>query len=203
MSAARAVIRPDDVGSLGAYSLAAASGVMGAGLASAAPVFSFRYGGVNTAILKRALLTAVNAGTAFSAGTCAFDLIVARAFTASDSGGASVLPTTGNKLATTMANTGVTDIRIASTGTLTPGTRNLDSQSIAKIIAPAPITTVNYALVGPQASLLDRRVGDWPLVLAYNEGFVIQATMPATGTWTFAIQIDWEELSTYGAGLAT
>jgi hypothetical protein len=33
--------------------------------------------------------------------------------------------------------------------------------------------------------------------MAQNEGWVIQANVPATGTWTFAVQAIWEELASY------
>jgi len=29
-----------------------------------------------------------------------------------------------------------------------------------------------------------------PEVLTQNEGFVIEATVPATGTWTFSVKVD-------------
>jgi len=35
------------------------------------------------------------------------------------------------------------------------------------------------------------------LVLANNEGFVIEATVPATGVWFFDVKVDWEELAAY------
>ena len=35
-----------------------------------------------------------------------------------------------------------------------------------------------------------------PLILAGSgEGFVIQATVPATGTWTWGCAIDWDEVA--------
>ena len=36
-----------------------------------------------------------------------------------------------------------------------------------------------------------------PLVLAQNEGFVIRATVPATGTWQFGCTVTWTELTAY------
>lgn len=202
-AAVRTVIRPTDIGSLGAYSLGAASGVMAAGLASASPIFSFRYapGGTTLCLVKRILFDAVNAGTAFAAGTCVFNLFDARSFTASDTGGTSVLPTL-NKLRTSFATTGLTAALISSTATLTAGTRTLDSQPLAALVGVASATA--SIVIIPQATpFFDRRVGEWPLVLANNEGFVIQATVAATGTWTFKVQVDWEEVSTYGTGLAS
>lgn len=199
--AVRVVSRPDDVGALGAYSLGVASGVMAAGLGAAAPIFSFRYGGANLVLLKRVLFTAVGLGTAFAAGSAIFQLFAARSFSASDSGGTSVLPTV-NKLRTSMATTGVTDIRLSSTATLSAGTRTLDGQPLAVALGAA--SAVASSVIIPQATpLLDRsQPSAWPDVIATNEGFVIEATIAATGTWTFAVQLDWEEVSTYGTGLA-
>ena len=199
--AGRAAIKPNDVGALGAYSLGAVSGVMAAGLAANAPIFSFRYGGANLVLLKRVLLTAINAGTAFTAGVCNFSMFAARSFTASDSGGTSVLPTL-NKLRTSQGTTGVSDIRLSSTGALTAGTRTLDGQPLAALTGVASVTA-STVIIPPATPLFDRSApGAWPDVIANNEGFVIQATVAATGTWTFAVQVDWEEVSTYGTGLA-
>jgi len=198
-AAMRAVFRPTDIGSLGAYSLGGASGVMAAGLAAASPVFSFRYGGSSLVLVRRVLFDAVNAGTAFTAGTAVFNLFAARSFTASDSGGTAITPTI-NKLRTSFATSGVADARLSSTATLTAGTRTLDSQPLASLVGAAGAAS---SVIVPQATpFLDRRPGDWPLVLAANEGLVVQATVAATGTWTFKVQIDWEEVSAYGTALA-
>jgi hypothetical protein len=43
---------------------------------------------------------------------------------------------------------------------------------------------------------------EYPLVLAPNEGVVIEATVPATGTWTFYAGFDWEERLSFGAASA-
>ena len=200
--AVRVVNRPTDVGALGAYSLGAVSGVMAAGLAAGSPVFSFRYGGAGLVLLKRVYLSMGNAGTAFAAGVASFNVVVARSFTASDSGGTSVLPTL-NKMRTGQATTGLADLRIASTATLTAGTRTLDGQPLSSTLAGVP-AVAGQTIIPPSTPLFDREnSGDqWPLVLATNEGFILTATVPATGTWTFAVHCMWEEVSTYGTGLA-
>jgi hypothetical protein len=56
--------------------------------------------------------------------------------------------------------------------------------------------TAGATLVSPFA-MFDQRPGEHPLVLAQNEGFVIQATVPATGVWFFAVKADWVEIATY------
>jgi hypothetical protein len=36
-----------------------------------------------------------------------------------------------------------------------------------------------------------------PMVLAQNEGVVIRATVPATGTWGHGVTMAWSEVATY------
>lgn len=196
--AGRVVIRPDDYGSLGIYRIGVTNGAtqMTAGLAGASPIFSFRNSTANIYVVKRVLLDVAGTATAFTAGEALFTLFAARSFTASDTGGTGVVPTSNsNKLRTSMATTGVADIRISATGTLTAGTRTLDAQPLQSLAIPiGTALSVQYAL---NAALLDQRVGEFPLALAQNEGFVIQATVPATGTWFFKVSVDWEELAAY------
>ena len=198
--ALRATFRPPDIGSLGSYKLAGVSGVMAAGLGAGAPIFSWRYGGSNTALIKCVLFGAVGLGTAFAAGSNAFAAFIARSFTASDSGGTSILPTL-NKMATGMATSGLADARISSTATLSAGTRTLDGQPVGQLLGVAS-ATVSQVVIPPQTPIFDARPGEWPAVFAQNEGLVIQATVAATGTWSFSVQIEWDEVSLFGAGLA-
>ena len=55
-------------------------------------------------------------------------------------------------------------------------------------------------IIAPGTILWQAEVGDGehPLVLAQNEGFSIRSVaVPATGTWTAAINIDWAEVTAY------
>jgi hypothetical protein len=200
--ALRAVIRPDDWGSLGIYSQAGVSGTMAAGLAANSPIFSFRNGNAsNFIIVKRVLFSAGNTATAFTAGVCTFNIFRCTSFSASDTGGSAILPGSGNKLRTSMGSSLLTagnssDIRIASTATLTAGTRTKDAQQLASIVTSI-VGTGGTVVVQPGTPLFDARIGEHPLILVQNEGFVIEATVPVTGTWTFTVKVDWEELSTY------
>jgi hypothetical protein len=201
--AARFTQRPIDVGSGGSFQLGNASGVIGAGLASSSPIFTARYGGSATAIVRRIRISAITLGTGFAAGLCVFSLFAARAYTASASGGTSLAPSTGGKMKTGMGSSQMADIRIASTGTLTAGTRTLDAQPLATLCGPGS-ATASTIIIPPQSTVFDDANGsDWPLVLANNEGFELQATVPATGTWSFAVNMIWEEVSTYGVGVAS
>jgi hypothetical protein len=197
--AARMVIRPDDYGSLGIYKLGLTNGAtaMAAGLAANAPIFSFRNGGTNLAIVKRVLLSMYSGGTGFTAGSGVFQLFVARSFTASDTGGTASLPSgNGSKLRTTMGATTMTDIRISATAALTAGTRTLDTTALSSISVGVSTGTWTQ-FVPTNTPLIDQRIGEFPLVLAQNEGFVIEANLPATGVWFFSVNTDWEELASY------
>lgn len=195
--AARVTLRPEDYGSLGIYSLGAPSGVMAAALAANSPIFSFRWThATNLCLVKRVVFSAGSI-LAFAAGVAQFNLFVARSFTVVDSGGTSILPSGNqNKLRTSgMGTTLLGDARISSTATLTAGTRTLDSNAIANAVVGVP-AVAGQQLLQPYA-MVDQRPGEHPIILAQNEGLVIQATVPATGTWTFGVKLDWSELTAY------
>lgn len=214
--ALRAQLRPTDVGVLGSYQLHTVSGTMAAGLAAASPIYACRWGDTTrTLLVRRVAIMARTLATAFAAGAVAFDMIVARAYTISDTGGASILPT-GNsqKRRTSFGTTLMTDLRQSQTATLTAGTRTLDTAAMSMLRGFVPATQVQYPFLGdpvaPGASTLAYARppvnifapdfgGEWPLVLVQNEGFILRATVPATGTWEFDVVLEWSEvLSTAG-----
>jgi hypothetical protein len=171
---------------------------MAAGLAGAAPIFAIRWPSANIMVLKKVIISAGNTATAFTAGVCTFNLFIARSYTVNDTGGTDITPAAGmTKLRTSMGNTLLTAncARISSTATLTAGTRTLDTNPIGSISVSIPAVAGNTILA--PYDLFKALAGDYPTVLAQNEGIVIQATVPATGTWTFSVQSQWEELTAY------
>jgi hypothetical protein len=181
---------------LGSYCMGANTGTMAAGLAGGSPVYSFRYGAANLAIVRKVIIEADNITTAFVAGAAKFDMIAARSFTASDTGGtAGTLTGNNGKLRTSFATTGLSDLRISSTATLTAGTRTLDAQPLASVEFAVP-TSIDADLL-PTTTLFQSQVGESPLVLVQNEGFVLQATVPGTGTWVFSTRVCWDEVSAF------
>jgi|SRR5579872_1604710 len=199
-----------DIGSYEGYGfrLGQSSGVMAAGLAANSPVFSFRNptpaagsaGSRRLRILQVTVNAAVGA-TGFTAGAGQFAMLVARNFTAADTGGSDITPAANslsNALRTKQnpsilaGSTG--SIRIASTAALTAGTRTLDSN---------PVGNINFGAPATAGSLMVADIpiyNDWtsiygiPLVLAGQEGFVIQASVPAVGVWQFGVNVLWAEL---------
>lgn len=202
--ALRTVVRPNDYTSFGMFSIAAASSTMAAGLAASAPIFAFRNSSLNTAlvVVKKVVISAGNSATAFAAGVGSFSMFASRSWTTADTGGTDITPTSTssnqNKLRTSMGGSGIAgtgNIRISATGTLTAGVRTLDSQPMASV-SGSIVATAGTVLM-PNTVLFQASAGDFPLVCATQEGFVIQATVPATGTWTFSVQTVWEELGAY------
>lgn len=197
--ALRTMTRPPDPGALGSYKLAGKSGVMAAGLAAGAPIVSFRYSGANLALVRRITFSAGSASaSAFAVGTFNFDLFIARTFTAADTGGtAATLTTPNGKLRTSFAATGLADFRVSSTAALTPGTRTLDAQQIESMVRGNNTGTSGVDIIMPMTDFFRHQPGEQPLVLAPNEGFVIQASVPGTGTWSFTAGVAWDELASW------
>lgn len=196
--AVRATLRCEDFGALGYFSLAQASGLIGAGAGAGSPVWSFRWGDATRfALIKRLTFSVGNDATAFAAGSAIFKLFIARSFSVADTGGTSMLPVSNeNKLRTSgMATTLLSDCRIASTSVLTAGTRTKDSNPIGVIVCGVPNSAGNN-IVPPQ-DLFYAAPGDYPIVLAASEGIVVEATVPATGTWKIGVRVSWSEVTSY------
>jgi len=197
--AMRSTLRPIDYGSYGAYRIAQLSGTMAAGLAANAEIFQFRW----TDATRLCVVTSVvwdglsGSATAFAAGFGKVDMLVARNWTADGSGGTAATLTTNNgKQRTSMGTTLLSASRIASTAALGAGTKTLDTQAIGQYSAAFGTTTsVQWV---PQFDLFHLDPGsESPLILAQNEGFVVRATVPATGTWQFGVTVAWTEVATY------
>lgn len=193
--ALRQSARPMNVGAFGSFSVGSASGVMAAGLAGASPIFTFRSAaaaGPNM-LVRRVLLSAIGLGTAFAAGSALFQMLACRAFTVNDTGGGAATVTTNNgKRRTSFATTAVQDIRVSATATLTAGTRTTDATPLATLFGVCSASA--SVVMVPPTELIRPYDNDWPLILAPNEGFTIQATVAATGTWSFSVGVDWDEV---------
>jgi hypothetical protein len=189
---------PLDYGVGGIYKHRARTTVdLAAGLAAASPIYSFLWSStVLTALIFRINLTAWTTGVGFTAGNARFSLYGARPFTAQDTGTAINFAGNNAKMASGMAAS-IASIVYANTGAaMAPGTRTLDADALEAANVSAP-TTPNTLFSTAPLSLLDRRNGEQPLLLAASEGFVIQATVPATGTWQFGLSLEWAEVTKF------
>jgi hypothetical protein len=191
-------LRPPEYGANGAFALSLRSGTMAAGLAAGSEVFQFRWTNVDRFCIVEEVSLWAGSIVAFAAGFCGFDLIAARAWTADGSGGSAATLTGNNaKLRTgEMATSLVGAARIASTAALTVGTKALDAHALGAVGGSVP-AVAGSALISPMGHLLSPHSGRHPLVLAAEEGFAIRATVPATGTWTFGVNVRWTEARGY------
>lgn len=197
--ALRTTLRPIDYGALGAFRVSGLSGTMAAGLAANAEVFQFRW----VDATRLCVITSViwdglsGSATAFAAGFAKVDLIIARSWTADGSGG-STLTLAGNnqKMRSNMNTTLVGGARIASTAALSAGTKTLDTQAVGQYSAAIGTATSTQWI--PQVDLFHVDPGgETPIVLSQNEGIVVRASVPATGTWQFGVTVSWAEVTDY------
>ncbi len=187
---------PADV--LGSYAAAAVSGTIAAGQAANAPVFALQF---PTAVSGFALIHRISAalmslGVGFAAGVGQLSVVAARAFTAQDTGGTTLTLTTNNCKRRTGFNTTQMAMMIANTAALTPGTRTLDATAMKNL--QFAIGAATNTLYLPTTDLFyPDQSSAWPDVLAPAEGLIVQATVPATGTWQLQVNVEWSEVAAF------
>lgn len=189
--------RPNDV--LGSYRVTTTSGLVAAGFGGPKDCWSFRTGASNYSIVRKVTVAMWDVTTGFAVGLGRFDLFVGRSFSGSFTSNGTAATISGNngKKKTAQATTSIAQIYTLATSTsgIVGSTHTKDTQPLASV-AFQVIATVNQVLL-PTVELVNFSYDNavWPLVLAPNEGLVLQATVPATGTWTFTVSIEWEEMS--------
>jgi hypothetical protein len=130
-----------------------------------------------------------------------FEVFVARSFTASDSAGTAITLTGNNmKKRTNMGTTLVTDIRKSAVAAgLTVGTRTLDAEAIMQLPTQQTITTPNTVLFERELEI-DMGHGNYPLLLAQNEGVIVRGpsvVFGAAGTANLVVDMSWAELAAF------
>lgn len=193
--AARVTMRPMDT--LGWNSVGVVSGSL-TGIAANAGIFSFRNSSSNAVVVRRVGIGFVTTTAFTTAQTVNFGLLVARNFTASDSGGTAIAFTGNNgKHRTSLGTPTSLDCRIATTAALRGGTRTLDANAVGVQAgwSGAAGTTIAPAL----NNLLSHATGDYPIVLAQNEGLVIAnvTAMGAGGAGIATITMEFAEASAF------
>jgi hypothetical protein len=188
---------PPDYGGGGIFQHCAKSGVLNAALPANSAIYSFRWpASTILAAITRVRLFAWTA-VGFAPGMITFDLFVARNFTAPDTGGTGANLTGDNNNLRTVMGSAEAEIMYSNTLGLALGTRTLDLAPIDSRTVAAP-TTPNMMFNPPSGmTLFEKLAGEHPLIVMEEEGFVIQATVPATGTWQFALTLEWAELPAY------
>ena len=191
------------------YSVAVQTGAIAAGAAANSEIFQFRWDNANyMAAITEVSLTGVIATTAFAAGAITFKMTISRAFTVDGSGGTALVfggdsNVDNAALRTTFADSRSDDFRIATTAALTAGTQALEANDIGQITTHSSggteaATPIIGSIYLPTTTLFkaDQMTGHYPLVLAADEGFVVRATVPATGVWIAGLLVRWAEVDT-------
>lgn len=188
---------------LGHYSVDVVTGDVAAGMAANGELFQFRWtADSNLAAIYEISVNGMRASTAFAVGAIDIKATVARGYTASGSGG-TALTLTGDEAAmrTNMSTSVVGDARVSTTAALTNGTRTLDTQDLGQITTHSSggvgsATPIIGSIYLPTTTLFKANLSsnEYPLILADDEGFVVRATVPATGVWNLGIRVKWAEV---------
>jgi hypothetical protein len=203
--AARITPRPVDHGSFGQYSYGGFTGIIPAALAANSEIYQFRWtDATRLCVINKVVISACVSTTFFAAGVpVQIDMVKSTSWSAAGTGGTAISPAALLKKRTSMGSSLVAsgDMRIATTAALGAGTKTLEGVSLAALIAPGPITaSLNGQIIAPGTVMIECDVADGvhPLILVANEGFSIRSVaVPATGTWSATIQVDWAEVTAY------
>lgn len=193
--AARVTLRPME--NTGWYSFTMRTGAL-AGVAANGPVWSLRYApGTGKVLMIKNIMVGFGTTTAFTAAQAVgYDLFFARSFTASDSGQTAATLTGDNgKHRTSLDTSGITDLRISTTAAITPGTRTLDTQPIGFVVGTS--NGVGTSMLAQ--AMLAGTAGEHPIILANNEGLVIQnaIAMGAAGVLRLWVAVECAEMNSY------
>lgn len=186
----------------GAYALAAKTAALTA--TAGATLFSARWESPDAvAIIYQIKVSGANTSGGGDTETTEFELIKATSFTVSDSGGTSLLPLGSNLINGIRRNSKFADIEIASAASgLTAGTRTVDAAALSRTplarFQSAPSSF--WSGINREIVLWDVRRGQYPIVLAENEGILIRnvQNMANTGvTDILSVTMIWAEAASY------
>ncbi len=158
-------------------------------------LFSFRWGSTtHTCTINSIKLALIQTAAATATIMPNFEVFVARSFSVSDSIGAALTLTTNSfKKRASNSITLVTDIRKATIAAgLTAGTRTLDASPILQMPVNLTVTTPNAVVYKAEKDY----VGNAPLILGVNEGFIVRGpsiVFGAADTADLAVEIEWSE----------
>jgi hypothetical protein len=201
----RSSLRPPEKGVGGAYQIALASGIVAAGLAAGSVIFAFRWTvSALNALIRRVRITAGTDATAFAQGSTIFDMVKVSSFPAQYTGGATITLKGKDQILSSrfaasqqqIDGVAVGNIAIANTAALAAGSPApvLDTNAMGILVGSVGAVPANYPVPPPGLLFDPTEAAREPLELFLREGFVIRATVPATGTWKFGIEVGYDEI---------
>ena len=200
--ASRVSLRPTQLGSRGSYIASFVTGILSAALGANSEIFQFRFVHATFLALPRRIMTsAAISTTAFAAGVPpTLEARLARSWTVQGTLGTGITwGANDGKKRTNFGTTvlGAGDVRIATTVALGAGTKTLDGTPFGSVVGnTAGVGGTAPSVILPQTALWERDTeAVYPIGFLNNEGFVIRSVqVPATGTWTAAITVEWDEI---------
>lgn len=196
------VIRPPDTlaGGGGVYRVAESNGATGiaAGAGAASEIFAFRNASsTKTARVRKVTLSMWTGATGFTAGVSLFVMKVARAFTVGPTAGTTIVLSGNNCKIDPDSASAECVAYIADDSVLTSGTETADATAVGQLA----VTTSNAVQTVHAQSLVlyDAEEAAYPFELEQNDGFIIYATVPATGVWFVLPVVEWEEYANSAA----
>ena len=191
--AARITIRPQEV--INWQTVGGTSGLITV-LAAAGTVGNFRNTGANPIIIRRVAVGFATTTAFTAAQAIRYDMIKANSYTVSETVGTALYTAGANKHRASFTNiTSAPDIRIATTVVTSGGTKTLEAQPIGIVLG----TSSAVGTTVPIQNIFSHDPGDYPLVLAQNEGFVITngIVMGAAGVGNFSMVVEFAEVTAY------
>src|SRR5512143_1292930 len=142
----------------GNFSVGLLTGILPAALAANSEIAQFRWTQADVlALIHRVRISACVSTTFFAAGVpVQIDMVKASAWTGQGTGGTAITPaaTLHHRAAQSDTLVAAGDIRIATTAALGAGTKTLEGNSLAAIVAPGPITaSLNGQIIAPNTVL--------------------------------------------------
>lgn len=191
--------RPMELGTRGAYSLGVMAGPLNA--TTTGEVFQMRWtDATRDMILRSVWVAGFVSTTAFAAGVPPqLAMRIARSWSADGTGGTAVVFSTAN---TNKKRTDFPLSLLSDTGTrfcgataLGAGTKTLDTNRCAFLVGQAGSTTGQTWVIPPTYMWQRNTDDEYPFLFETNEGFILEIpAIPATGTWSIQIQVEWAEI---------
>jgi len=170
-----------------------------AAYASAGTVFSWRWAPATSTqlcMIRRVEVGMYVAGAITTSQFASISMTKANGWSSSDSSGTQILFSTpnSNKLRATMPATAFTTGGDMRMGVITAGTRTLDTNPMATVAGTTG--TAAGTTVIPLTAIYQHQTGDYPLILAANEGFVlVNNNLIGSGTVSVTVNVEWMELA--------
>ena len=160
-------------------------------------VFALRNGGSNLYLVRKIQIGYTTTTGYTAAQFQDFGAYVARGYTGASSGGTAItISGNTNKLRTSLGTLSTPDCRISTTAALTAGTLTVDTNPIGVYGTWCAAATAGAGF--PLTTIFDQGPGDYPLVLANQEGLVICpiTTMGAAGVGILTVVVEVAETTT-------